>query len=222
MPPGALARPALFLGKAHLPFDAQLAVRTLCAADRRLAKLIDRVGPLGLQLEPGHSLFAALCSAIIYQQLNGRAAATILGRVEALAPRRPLRPAHILAASPEALRKAGLSAAKQAALLDLAERVHSRSLPTLAALATLDDEAIIERLTVVRGVGRWTVEMLLIFRLGRPDVLPVADFGVRQGFMRTFGTAALPTAAELRRRGERWRPYRSVASWYLWRAAEGL
>lgn len=162
-----------------------------------------------------------LAESIAYQQLTGRAAATIFSRVLALyRPKRFPTPEDVLATADEALRSAGLSRAKVVAVKDLARRTLDGTVPTLAKLRRLDDEEIVERLTVVRGVGRWTVEMLLISRLGRPDILPAHDYGVRKGFQRAFRTRGLPTPAQVLRRGERWRPYRTVASWYLWRAID--
>jgi 3-methyladenine DNA glycosylase/8-oxoguanine DNA glycosylase len=182
--------------------------------------LIDRVGPYRLQLQTTPSLFAAVAEAIVYQQLTAKAAGTIFARVCALCPRSQLSAGRLASLSDQELRGAGLSQAKLLALKDLAERVQTRRLPTLREAAELDDEEIIARLSEVRGVGRWTAEMLLIFRLGRRDVLPVDDYGVRKGFAAAFGRAELPSKDELARRGERWKPYRSVASWYLWRATE--
>jgi 3-methyladenine DNA glycosylase/8-oxoguanine DNA glycosylase len=171
--------------------------------------------------EPTHSLFTALLRSIVYQQLSGKAAATILGRVNRLfAPRRFPTPRELLEISPARLREAGLSAAKTAAVRDLASRTLDGTVPSMARIRRMEDEAIIERLTVVRGIGRWTAEMLLMFRLGRPDILPLADLGVRKGFQITFRTRKLPEPSVMTRRGERWRPYRSVASWYLYRALE--
>jgi O-6-methylguanine DNA methyltransferase len=218
------AQRGLFDGDGQLGFDPSLAVETLRAADPKLARLIARVGPCLLQVKSTPSIFAALAESIVYQQLHGKAAATIFARVRALFPRArgALTAAHIASASEADLRGAGLSNAKYLALRDLAERCQAGSIPTLAQLQKLDDEAIIERLTEVRGVGRWTVEMLLIFRLGRPDVLPVDDYGVRKGFSIAFGTAELPSKAELEARAKRWKPYRTVASWYLWRATDSL
>jgi methylated-DNA-[protein]-cysteine S-methyltransferase len=210
----------------RLPFDADEAVRALAAADPALGRHIDRVGPLRLTLKASEGTFAALAESIVYQQLSGRAAATIFGRVRGTMPDGPLDPARLLATSDQALRGAGLSGAKLASLRDLAARAVKGEIPTVTQLERMDDEAIVERLTAVRGVGRWTVEMLLIFRLGRPDVLPLADHGIKKGFARVFprttkgGPDALPTAAALTTRGERWRPFRSVASWYLWRALD--
>ncbi len=210
------------LTAAELGYDPIAAVAHLRDADAALARLIDSVGPFRMRIDRTSSLFLALAEAIVYQQLTGKAAATIFARVQALFPRalEGLSPAHIRRASDAKLRGAGLSRNKLLSLRDLAEKTLDGVLPTLADVHTLDDEAIIEQLTQVRGIGRWTVEMLLIFRLGRADVLPVDDYGVRKGFAVTFRKRELPTAAELERRGARWKPFRSVASWYLWRAAE--
>src|SRR5690606_6278023 len=202
-------------------YDPVVATAALRTADRRLGRLIDTVGPMTLRAEPTQSLFAALARSIVYQQLSGRAAATIHGRVLALFPRRRIGPAALLALTTEQLRAAGLSAAKTAALQDLAIRTLAGTVPTLGRVRRMPDEEIIERLVQVRGVGRWTVEMLLIFRLGRPDVLPVTDLGVRKGFAAVLKLDELPDAETMTRRAERWRPWRSVASWYLWRAADG-
>ncbi|MBX3189081.1 MAG: methylated-DNA--[protein]-cysteine S-methyltransferase [Labilithrix sp.] len=218
------AQPSLFAGPRALPFDAGGAVRHLTDADPVLAKQIAKTGALGLSLKESEGTFAALAESIVYQQLNGRAAATIFGRVRALFPRGRLEPSGVLATSDDALRGAGLSASKLRSLRDLATRSAAGEIPTLPELERMDDEAIVERLTAVRGVGRWTVEMILIFRLGRPDVLPLGDYGIKKGFARLFprkyARDELPTADVVAKRGERWRPYRSVASWYLWRAAE--
>jgi methylated-DNA-[protein]-cysteine S-methyltransferase len=227
----------LFTGSSpRLPFDVDEAVGVVSKGDAKLARLIAKVGPFGLKLKQTEGAFAALAESIVYQQLNGKAAATILGRVKVLfgvtgsGPRTPtgsrpssdgfFSPHHVLAAKDADLRAAGLSRAKQLALRDLAEKAEAGLVPTLPALSAMSDEEIVQALLPIRGIGRWTVEMMLIFRLGRPDVLPLGDYGVRQGFQRTFGTKELPTAAQMERRGEKWRPYRTVASWYLWRALE--
>lgn len=220
----ALREQRALLGRARpLPFDGEEATRHLAAKDAPLGKHIAKVGPLRLELEATEGTFAALAESIVYQQLSGKAAATIFGRVRALYPERALEPSRVLATPDADLRGAGLSAAKLASLRDLATRATCGEIPTLPELDRLDDEAIIDRLTAVRGVGRWTVEMLLIFRLGRPDVLPVTDYGVKKGFAKVFARprgGELPSAEELERRAERWRPFRSVASWYLWRALD--
>jgi DNA-3-methyladenine glycosylase II len=208
--------------RAHgLTYDPELARRHLIQADPRLADLIARAGEFTLRPEPTMSLFGALLQSIVYQQLTGKAAATILGRVRrTCAPSRFPTPRDILALPAERLREAGLSTAKTAAVRDLAAKTLDGTVPSLARIRRMEDEEIIEGLTAVRGIGRWTVEMLLIFRLGRPDVLPLTDLGVRKGFARTFRKRKLPDAAVLIRQAESWRPYRSVASWYLWRAVE--
>lgn len=204
-----------------LAFDPDAACRHLAEADPELGRLIARVGQFTMRPVPARSLFATLVRSIVYQQLTGKAAATIFGRVNQLfAPRRFPTPRDLLEIEPERLRAAGLSAAKTAALRDLAAKTLDGTVPSLLRVRRMQDEEIIERLTAVRGIGRWTVEMLLIFKLGRPDVLPLGDLGVRKGFAVTFRKRTLPEPSALIRRGERWRPYRSVASWYLWRALE--
>jgi 3-methyladenine DNA glycosylase/8-oxoguanine DNA glycosylase len=212
------ARPLVAPG---LDYDPVLACRHLTASDPQLGALIARVGPYQLRPRATHSLFTAVARSIVYQQLSGSAAATILGRVRAIyAPKRFPTPRDILATPPERLRAAGLSTAKTAALRDLAARCLDRTVPAMSRVRLMDDEEIIERLIQVRGVGRWTAEMLLMFRLGRGDVLPLGDLGIRKGFQLTFGNRQLPSAITIERRAERWRPYRSVACWYLWRACD--
>jgi methylated-DNA-[protein]-cysteine S-methyltransferase len=215
-------QPPLFEDEPVLGFDPDAAAAHLRAADPALARIIDRVGPLRLALKRTPSTFGALAEAIVHQQLSGRAAATIHSRLCALFPR-PLRgpTADQLARVPDAaLRAAGLSEAKQLALRDLASRARAGDVPELEALRRMEDEEIVAKLSQVRGIGRWTVEMLLIFRLGRPDVLPCEDLGVRKGLAFALRRRALPAPDALRARGERWRPYRTAASVYLWRAAE--
>jgi methylated-DNA-[protein]-cysteine S-methyltransferase len=201
-------------------FDAHEAAAHLARRDARLARLIERVGPPRIRLAAVQSTFEALAESIVYQQLTGKAAATIHGRLCALFPRKRVQPQPLLAATDEALRGAGLSRGKVLALRDLARRTLDGTVPPIRALRALDDDAIVERLVQVRGIGRWTVEMLLIFRLGRPDVLPVHDYGVRHGYKLAFGKRQMPTPRDLEKHGERWRPYRTVASWYLWRAVD--
>lgn len=203
-----------------LPYDPLHAIATLSQADARLAALIERAGPFRLQLENTDNPFLTLLDAIVSQQLSGKAAATIYRRICALFPAELPTPAVLLELPEDALRGAGLSQAKTRAVRDLADKTLSGLVPTAAELLTLDDEAIVQRLIAVRGIGRWTVEMLLIFHLGRPDVLPVDDLGVRKGFMLTYDLPTMPTPKALRAHGERWRPYRSVASWYFWRALD--
>ena len=165
--------------------------------------------------------FDALAESVAYQQLSGKAAATIFGRVRALYPKRKwLDPEQLLATPDEILRAAGLSRAKTAALKDLAAKTIDGTVPSGRAILRMTDDEIIARLTTVRGIGRWTVEMLLLFDLGRPDVWPVDDYGVRKGFAKTFRRRKLPTPKQLMKFGEKWRPYRSVAAWYFWRALD--
>jgi DNA-3-methyladenine glycosylase II len=201
-------------------YEPEEAERFLSRADPVLAELIGRAGPFSMKLRPMRDPFEALARNIIYQQLHGNAASAIHQRVLGLFGNKRLRPHDILAASEAEMRGAGLSGAKLVALKDLAARTVDGTVPTLARLRRMTDEEIIARLTQVRGVGRWTVEMLLIFGLGRPDVLPVGDYAVRKGFALTYGLAEMPKPKEVEQYGERWRPYRSVASWYLWRAVE--
>lgn len=210
-------------------YDAALACRELAATDPVLGRLIERAGPFALRLKSQHSPFEALVEAIIYQQLHGKAAAAILKRLlEFFGDLHPA-PEHLLQAPEERLRGCGLSANKLLALRDLAAKTLDGTVPTLAQIRRMDNDEIIERLTAVRGVGQWTVEMLLIFRLGRPDVFPVSDYGVRKGFALTFhrlpkskpfDASMLANPADMLKRAERWKPWRSVASWYLWRACD--
>ncbi|MBN1204438.1 MAG: DNA-3-methyladenine glycosylase 2 family protein [Myxococcaceae bacterium] len=195
--------------------------RALARVDPTLGALMRRVGPFRLQLQPLHSPFEALARSIVYQQLHGRAAATIFGRLcERVGTGPRFTPEALLATPDEALRAAGLSAAKAAAVKDLAQKTREGVVPSLAEVRRLRDAELIERFTVVRGIGQWTVEMLLIFRLGRPDVLPVDDFAIRKGFMLMQGLKESPRPREVLAYGERWRPWRTVASWYLWRSLE--
>ncbi len=188
--------------------------------DPVMRRLIRRIGPCTLVVHR-RSPYEALVRAVTHQQLNGRAAETILGRVIACCDdgRFPA-PATVLAVRPTTLRRAGLSRAKALAIKDIARHAAAGKVPTRRAAVLMSDEEIIERLTAIRGVGRWTVEMLLMFTFGRPDVLPVDDFGVRDGYRAAFGLAAPPSVNALREYGERWKPYRSTAAWYLWRAAD--
>jgi len=196
-------------------------VLQLMESDRTLARHIQRVGACGLKPRRRRTVFAALVHAVAHQQLNGTAAGTILRRFVALFPGRSFpSPAEVLATPPVKLRSAGLSRAKVAAIQDIAAKAVAGVIPPARTIARLPDAEIIQRLTTIRGVGPWTVEMLLIFTLGRPDVLPATDFGVRKGFARLYGLAELPAPKDLLTHGERWRPHRSTAAWYLWRAAD--
>jgi len=195
--------------------------RQLAASDPRMAALIKR--SLRYNVKPGKLMrpFDALAESIAYQQLSGKAAATIWKRVRALySGRKYLDPKRVLATPDEKLRGAGLSGSKVAAVKDLAAKTIDGTVPSARRLAKMSDDEIIERLIQVRGIGRWTVEMLLLFDLGRPDVWPVDDYGVRKGFAKTFGRRKLPKPKQLMKLGEKWRPYRSVAAWYFWRALD--
>lgn len=193
----------------------------LKTVDPVLRGVIERVGECALIPDTRRTPFESLVRAVAHQQLHGKAAETILARFVKLFPgRRFPRPADIATVSDEALRAVGFSRSKTAAIRDIAARSLDGTVPGSARIQKLDDEAIIERLTACRGVGRWTVEMLLIFKIGRPDVLPVDDFGVREGFKVAYGRDNQPTPKELLAYGERWRPYRTTAAWYLWRAAD--
>jgi 3-methyladenine DNA glycosylase/8-oxoguanine DNA glycosylase len=243
-------------------FEEELIIATehVQKRDKKLGKIIDQVGPCLLKLEEMHSPFASLAEAIIYQQLSGKAAATISQRVKNLfledglreeaakqkvlaAPRnrtkselkkyddlnkdvKPMiaattfpQPYRFLETTDELLRSAGLSRAKTAAIKDLALKATEGQVPTLEEMHMLSDEELVERLSAIRGIGKWTVEMLLIFRLGRLNILPATDYGVRKGFAYTYKTGDLPTPSALMEYGEKWQPYRTVAAWYLWRAA---
>jgi DNA-3-methyladenine glycosylase II len=211
-----------------LPFDSAEAVAHLKARDEKLGVLIDCAGPFTLRLDASPSPFESLLESILYQQLHGKAAATIHRRVREYFGGDP-SPQLLFDTPDERLRAAGVSGNKIKALKDLAARALDGTLPTHAAIRKMTDAEIVERLTTVRGIGPWTVEMLLIFRLGRPDVLPVTDYGVRKGFALTFqrvpktralAAEDLPKAEVLLRRGKRWAPFRLVASWYLWRACD--
>ncbi len=213
--------------------DHTAAIAHLSRVDKKLGNIIVKAGPCWLQPENTQSIFESLLESIIYQQLNGKVAATITERVKALFPEEPHRiktrhgvqagfpsPEQVLAATPELLRSAGLSQNKMLAIRDLAAKALDGTVPSVREAHKMSDDALVEHLTAVRGIGRWTVEMLLIFRLGRPDVLAVDDYGVRKGFAKMHRLDELPKPKELQAIGENWRPYRSVACWYLWRAAE--
>ena len=192
----------------------------LAGQDPALAALIGRIGPCRLPIVPREP-YEALVRAISHQQLHARAAENILGRFIALFPDGGFPPPHqVLAAEESALRACGFSGSKVAAIRDIAAHRLSGAVPSYADAALLDDGALIERLTVIRGVGRWTVEMVLIFTLGRPDVLPVDDFGVREGWRLIQRHDTQPKPRALAAIGEAWTPYRSTAAWYLWRAAD--
>lgn len=235
-------------------FEEELIVATehIQKRDKKLGKIIDQVGPCSLKLDEMHSPFASLAEAIIYQQLTGKAAATIAQRVKNLFIEDALKdaagkevkkaiarhreksktagsapagavsypePHRFLEVSDELLRSAGLSRAKTAAIKDLSLKMTEGHVPSLEEMHRLSDDELIKRLSTIRGIGPWTVEMLLIFKLGRLNILPSTDYGVRKGFAYTYKTGDLPTPKALLEFGEKWQPYRTVASWYLWRAA---
>jgi DNA-3-methyladenine glycosylase II len=193
----------------------------LSRCDPDFAALIIRVGPSRLAAAKGRSPYEALLRAVAHQQLHGKAAEAILGRLIAQFPDHDFPPPDRLLACPdEQLRGCGLSAAKLAAIRDIADKTLDGLVPDAAAAAAMEDAALIERLTSLRGVGRWTVEMLLIFTLGRPDILPVDDFGVREGYRKLKSLVEQPKPKALAELGRAWSPYRSTAAWYLWRASE--
>lgn len=195
--------------------------RFLAGSDPDFAALIARVGPSRLSIDRTREPYQALMSAVAHQQLHGNAAKAILGRVTALFPEYPFPPAELFLARSDAdLRGCGLSAAKLAAMRDIAAKTASGFVPSRARAARMENEALIERLTALRGVGRWTVEMLLIFSLARPDVLPIDDFGVREGYRKLKKLDVQPKPKALAEIGQAWSPYRSTAAWYLWRASE--
>ena len=218
----ATGQSRLFDGDGTFGFDPDVAIGRLRRADPALGRVIHDVGPFCMRLKRTTSVFAALAEAIVHQQLAGKAAVTIFARLCALFPHahEGLTSEHILGASDKKLRAAGLSHSKLLSLRDLARRAAAGEIPTLTEIHRMADDTIIESLSEVRGIGRWTAEMLLIFRLGRPDVLPVDDYGIRKGYAIAFRQRALPSHAELEIHGKRWMPYRTVASWYLWRAAD--
>lgn len=203
-----------------LPYDAVAASHDLAAADARLAQTIAAVGPPTLTLRTDEPL-PALLRSIVYQQLSGKAAATIHGRVlDMFSTDGHLDPAALAEAPDEALRACGLSRAKAAAVRDLVGRHLDGSLPSRADLLALPDDEVVRALTAVRGVGEWTAQMVLLFNLGRPDVWPVADLGVQEGYRLISGAEARPSPRELAVEGERYRPWRSLAAWYLWREVD--
>jgi 3-methyladenine DNA glycosylase/8-oxoguanine DNA glycosylase len=203
-----------------LACDLDEALAHLRKTDPKLGAVIDRAVAPAMRLDATESTFQALAQSIVYQQLSGKAAATIYGRLRDLFPRRKLTPERLRDAKDEALRGAGLSRGKTLALRDLATRTLAGTVPDVERLHTMSDDAIVDRLVQVRGIGRWTVQMLLIFRLGRPDVLPIDDYGVRAGFQKAYGKRKMPTPRELARHGERWKPFRTLGAWYMWRALE--
>jgi DNA-3-methyladenine glycosylase II len=203
------------------PFDLRLAMNTLAAKDPLLSPLIKETQEFRVEKGTAENPYEVLVEAITHQSISGQAAATIFGRVKALGSNgRIPTPEEMLKLRKPALRKAGLSGAKILAMKDLAKKTIEGIVPTLEQANRLSDEELVKRLVSVRGIGAWTVEMFLIFRLGRPDVLPIHDLGVRKGWAITYGKKHMPAPKELLKFGERWRPYRTVASWYMWRACQ--
>jgi DNA-3-methyladenine glycosylase II len=203
------------------PFDLRLAMDTLAAKDPQLVPLIRETQEFRIEDDGSGSPYEILVEAITHQSISGKAAATIFGRVKALGnDGRIPSPEQMLKLRKPALRKAGLSGAKILAMKDLAQKTLDGVVPTLEQAEKLSDEELVKRLVSVRGIGAWTVEMFLIFRLGRPDVLPIHDLGVKKGWSVTYGKKHMPRPKELLAFGERWRPYRTVASWYMWRACQ--
>jgi 3-methyladenine DNA glycosylase/8-oxoguanine DNA glycosylase len=197
------------------------AVRELSQSDTAMERLIRRVGPCELPMKRRGQYFPALVEAIVYQQLSGKAAARILERFRSLYPSRRFPRPEQVARTPETrLRSAGLSPQKISYVKDLARRTADGSFP-LRRISTMDDAEVMRRLTEIKGIGPWTAEMFLIFTLGRPDVLPVTDLGIRKAVQRLYGMEALPSPSSLTELGRRWEPHRSVAAWYLWASVDG-
>jgi len=200
--------------------DLDAAARYLSQRDKGMARIIAEVGDCTLEVRSNRSVFEYLCRSIIYQQLSGKAAGTIHGRMLDLFERRRASAGALLKMPIEQLRSAGLSRSKALALYDLSERQAAGTLPARHQLNRMTDQEIVDCLSQVRGVGEWTVQMLLIFYLGRPDVLPSRDLGVQKGYQRMRRLRERPEPSRLVRAGLRWRPYRSVATWYLWRCLD--
>jgi DNA-3-methyladenine glycosylase II len=197
------------------------ALKHLSAVDPVMARLIREVGACKLDHEPWRSPFQSLVQAVAHQQLNGTAANTILTRFKKLFPKRRFpKPEDLVKVTDGQIRTCGFSFSKIAAIRDIAAKTLDGTIPSSREIEKLNDEEIIERLTAARGVGRWTVEMLLIFQLGRKDVLPVDDFGVRNGFRLAYKKRAMPKPKALLAFGKKWRPHGTAAAWYLWRAAD--
>jgi DNA-3-methyladenine glycosylase II len=207
--------------KPKFSYDQAEALAHLRRSDPRLAGLIDRAGPFALELRPVRSLFEALLRSIIYQQLHARAAESIHGRVAAELERAGgVNPETLTTISDEALRKAGLSGNKLKAIRDLAAKCLDGTVPTLKEAHRLGDEELITRLTQVRGIGPWTVHILLIFYLGRADIMPTGDYAIRLAFKKLYGKRKDPTPEIILKHARLWQPYRSMASWYLWRSLD--
>lgn len=200
-----------------LQYDPKTAVTYLRDRDPKLAKIITRVGQLELTTDQFDTPFHSLTHAILNQQLSRHSANSIYKRLRALLGGRITVP-RMIRADPNQLREVGLSQSKILAVKDLASHYQRGEIPNVRALKTLEDEEIVQRLIQVKGIGRWTVEMLLIFHLGRADILPISDLGIRKGFKVAYACSKIPSEKQLQKHGQRWQPYRSAASWYLWRA----
>ena len=206
---------------AVLSFDLAEATQYLAERDEHLKHLIEETTPFQLKIEAAQSPYETLVEAVTHQSISGKAAATIYGRIKGLSSTgRAPSPQEMLKLRKPVLRKAGLSGAKILAMKDLAQKTIDGIVPSFEEALKLSDEELVKRLVSVRGIGAWTVEMFLIFRLGRPDVLPIHDLGVKKGWAITYGKKHMPKPKELLAFGERWRPYRTVASWYMWRACQ--
>jgi 3-methyladenine DNA glycosylase/8-oxoguanine DNA glycosylase len=204
-----------------MPFDHRQAVAHLSQVDARLAQLIEKSIEFRLNIDETQTPYHSLLRAITYQSIAGKAAEVIFARIKALGSNGQCpTPEELLRVPTHKLRKAGLSGAKVKAVRDLAQKTIEGVVPSLEQAHKMSDQELVDRLVSVRGIGAWTVEMFLIFRLGRPDVLPIHDYGVQKGFALTYGKRTIPKPRDLAKFGERWRPYRTVASWYLWRAVE--
>jgi DNA-3-methyladenine glycosylase II len=203
------------------PFDLRLAMQHLAAKDQNLAKIMDGTLEYRIRIDDAGSPYEVLLRSVVYQSISGKAAATIFARIKSMGmDGRVPAPQEMLRLRKSALRKAGLSGAKIAAMKDLARKTLAGVVPSFEEAEKLADEELVQRLTQIRGIGAWTVEMFLIFRLGRPDVLPIHDLGIKKGWAVTYDKKHMPSPKELLAFGERWRPYRTVASWYMWRACE--
>lgn len=204
------------------PSECKKIVETLATRDKKLAKIIERVGKFTLAVDHMESPFGAIAESIVYQQLHGKAAATIYGRFKKLYDSERCPAPDLIVKTPDAvLRSAGLSRSKIAALKDLSAKAIAGEIPSVEETESMSDEEIVEALVRVKGVGLWTAQMFLIFRLGRLDVMPSSDFGVRKGFSITYGKKELPAPAYIDSHACKfWQPYSTVASWYMWRATE--
>lgn len=200
--------------------QARKASNHLANTDTKFKELIALIGPIKIKLDPHRTVFEALGTSILYQQLHGKAAAKILKRLKALhgMPTKFPTPLQIVKTPEEKLMSVGLSRAKAKAIKDLAEKVHAKAIPDRRKATNMNNLELIEAYSQVKGIGRWTAEMFLIFTLGRPDVLPIHDFGVRNGFMKVYHKRRMPTPKELDNFGTRWAPFRTAAAWYLWQA----